>query len=545
VASSFNHRSYWEVLIMAAYRSNRLLRLVAAAALAMLMGGWMWSQVVMHAGLVHAEVPSASEAAGRPSSIRPSDDLTNTVYLPLVIGGERVPTATPTPTSTVTPTPTPTRTPTATSTGTPVPPTIFGLQLYGNLDTASAGLPQAQAAHAYWGRWPIVWSDIEQTQTTPPTYHWGPYDASIASALASGIHIVGTIEGNPTWAATYKGGPIDKVDISVFVNFVTALVERYDGDGVADAPGSPVVRYWEFYNEPDNGSAANAEEWAGMWGNNGAAYAQMLCAVYPAIKAASPDAKVVFGGIAYDWWDDMTYGTPPLPGPFVHAFLDNVFAAGGGSCFDVMNFHYYPYWEPNWVPYGVGLTGKAAFLRTKLQQAGVTGKPLICTECGWYSSGTPSSEEMQSIDVVRLYNHALAANLDISIWYAWKDPPDSAWGLVTWDLQPKPSYGVYQVAADKLGHVTFQGFLQPSSTGWVPWEGYQYLSHKTGKVLYVLIGDFPTWPSFPASVGLPISQGKVTDMYGNVLGIINDGDDGSVDGQIHVSFGMDPIYVEP
>ena len=50
-----------------------------------------------------------------------------------------------------------------------------------------------------------------------------------------------------------------------------------------------------------------------IWGPYGADYAQMLCAVYPAVKAASPNARIVLGGIAYDWFQEDG-------GPFVRGF---------------------------------------------------------------------------------------------------------------------------------------------------------------------------------------------------------------------------------
>ena len=106
------------------------------------------------------------------------------------------------------------------------------------------------------------------------------------------MQIIGTLGSNPTWAATYPEGLIDKVPVQEFVQFVRAVVERYDGDGLQDAPGSPVINNWELYNEPDGDDPIRAQYGGiGYWGRYGAEYAQMLCAVYPEIKKANPSAS--------------------------------------------------------------------------------------------------------------------------------------------------------------------------------------------------------------------------------------------------------------
>src|SRR5690606_37440919 len=113
------------------------------------------------------------------------------------------------------------------------------------------------------------------------------------------------------------------------------------------------VKHWELYNEPDAGSGPEG----GGWGFNANRYAQMLQAVYPAVKAADSEAQIVFGGLAYD-----NFVTGPGTGIFVRDFLDKVLDAGGGDYFDVINFHYYPFnnYRRNWTEsQSSGLIGKA------------------------------------------------------------------------------------------------------------------------------------------------------------------------------------------
>jgi len=415
-------------------------------------------------------------------------------------------------------------------------PTIFGAQMYGSLHSPASGLSLTQQAQVYWVRWPLSWSAVEPVNTVPEGYNFSPYDSSILSATQAGLHLIVTVVSNPGWAAYYANGPIDKVDIGAFTEFVGTLVERYDGDGWQDAPGSPVVDYLEFYNEPDAGDELYARYGASYWGHFGAEYAQMLCAVYPVVKAANPRARVVIGGLAYDNFEPE--------GNFVREFLDDVLVAGGGQCFDVMNYHYYPVFEGVWAPYGPGLGGKASYLYDKLRQYGLEGKPMIVTEAGWHSDDYPtfpSTPEIQSRYVVKLFTQSVASHLDVMIWWTWIDPGGyyGANGLLTQDLECKPAYYAYQTAVQELGQASFQRMLSFSELGSTALEGYRLIAQET-RPLYVLwSNDATTRP-----VALPLPRAKVTGMYGETVAFLDDGEDGQVDGRVRVMVGPNPTYVE-
>jgi len=344
------------------------------------------------------------------------------------------------------------------------------------------------------------------------------------------------VQAVPDWAAMYLQGPIYPEQIPDFVEFVGELVERYDGDGDRDAPGSPVVEYFELFNEPDSSNVDGAESgYHSYWGPYGDRYAAMLCAVYPAVKASNPQASVVLGGLAYD--NFITDG-----GSFNPEFLDDVLAAGGGDCFDVMNFHYYPAYESLWYPYGNGLAGKAAFLADKLADHGYTDKRTVVTEAGWRSNqyeeddktGTP---DVQSSYVVQLFTQAAASQIEILNWWSWIDIgwPHGDLGLITTEHEPKVSLTAYRVAAEKIGPAQFQAIV-PTEPGL---ENYRFLDRR-GLPLFVM------WSNDGQAhvASLPISQAVVTDMYGTTLAYRYDSGDGKVDG--HVSIWVDefPVYVE-
>jgi hypothetical protein len=301
-------------------------------------------------------------------------------------------------------------------------PTVYGVQVYGTTGSKGPYFDDLEASGASWVRTEIAWEKIEPTNTTPDQYNWRPVDEIVAGAYERCYPLVLTILGNPSWAAEFPDGPIYTANLPDFAQFMRALAERYDGDGFQDAPGSPLVRYFELYNEPDVGEVGATER----WGNYGARYAAMLKAVYPAVKAASPQALVVFGGIAYDFFasDD-----PATSGPFVRNFLPDVLANGGGAYFDIMNYHFYPLFGSNWTKNfpldGPGLVEKTAAIRAVLQKYKIN-KPIIITEMGWHNNILPppdiyGDDRLQVRLVQQLYVQALAAGVPMAAWWPLND----------------------------------------------------------------------------------------------------------------------------
>lgn len=418
-----------------------------------------------------------------------------------------------------------------------VPP--FGVQFYGALN-ASTGLTRAVHAGARWIRVPVLWEPIEPTNTTPENYNWSSLDVSVTNAAQEDIELMLTIGGQPSWAATYPMGPV--TDTADLLEFVRALAERYDGDGVDDAPGSPQVQYFELYNEPDNTNTDQAENGWGFWGENGDGYAALLQDLYPTIKAANPGAQLVLGGLALDWFKEQG-------GPFDSHFLDDVLTAcQGQDCFDVVNFHYYPLFRRKWEPYGTDIIGKANFVRQKLATYGFTDVPVICTETSWASatSTTWGSDELQSRYTVKGYVRGMAAGLDVIVWYAILDYGDSIEpGLLSDDLQPKPSYSAYLVMTEMLGGAVYQRQLTPAEIGSSQIEGYVF--QVCGKRLDIVWteDDTPYDPSDDPWQPLTVQAQTLrrVDKFGNDVWY-DDVDDGKADGRITITVGGSPVYLK-
>jgi hypothetical protein len=291
---------------------------------------------------------------------------------------------------------------------------IGGFQVYGGANFGSPYYKDLIESGASWVRLGISWSAVEPENTTPANYSWSHTDTVAKLASEQCWPVIFMLSGNPGWASTLPEGPLDKTSLDELEEFMGALAERYDGDGIDDAPGSPIVLYFEMYNEPDAGASGANERW-GLYGD---LYASMLKAVYPAVKQANPKAQVVFGGIAFDFFTDS-----PQPGPFVRHFFDDVLDSGGGAYFDVMNYHFYPLFGWNWTKQypkdGPGLVEKAEAVRAVMRKYNVD-KPLIITE------------KVSAEGDVKVYELRDDAR-NRTIYVAWTNPTDLAtvWGSPT------------------------------------------------------------------------------------------------------------------
>jgi len=427
-------------------------------------------------------------------------------------------------------------------------PPVFGVQMYFN--TGPTGPmnqfhPYLIDSRASWLRVSVSWRSVEEESTELSSYDWSSADQAVSAAWpeSGGLTLIATIENNPEWVTPHLNGPIPPDHLDSFAAFVQAAVERYDGDGLQDAPGSPVIRHWEFYNEPDNFLVPR-------WGDAGDEYANMLFTIYSPVKTANPNAQVLLGGLAYDWFEENG-------GPFNREFLDDVLSAHdghGGDYFDIMNFHYYPLYWNNWTDReSPGLLEKANFLKQKLVDYGYPDKPMFVTEAGWHSNvpdnplAPASSPEEQARYVVELFTQNMAAGSDVMIWWMLHDPggfyPFDT-GLVTFEQTPqtKPAFAAYQVAVSELETAHFQRILTVGETNASDMEAYEFNDKLKRRALFV------AWLDPIDSVGtkplrVPARLATVRDIYGASY-TLSDGQDGQIDGYVTVAVGGQPVYIE-
>lgn len=325
------------------------------------------------------------------------------------------------------------------------------------------GLDLAVEAGVHWLRFlALEWDRIEPERTEPPTYHWDVVDeTSLRAAAERGLEVIALVQFTPEWAQAVPGsfcGPVRSGALPDMARFLQAAVARY---------GAPPygIRYWELGNEPDvDPTQVPSRSIFGCWGDRtddyfgGRAYAEMLRAAYPAVKAQDPDAQVLLGGLLLD---------RPFGGPDNNPrFLEGVLEGGGGPYFDVLSFHAYSYYDPAtgetgnpaWPGEPTVLPAKVAFVRDILDRYGLGARPLMNTEsallCGEPSLGCL---EAQARHVTRSYAEALALGLAAQIHYAWINEQWRYTGLLLPDLTPKPAYHAYRTATSLLAGARYRG----------------------------------------------------------------------------------------
>ncbi len=182
----------------------------------------------------------------------------------------------------------------STATGEGASPTLQSTnpQFTISIEYAIPGLAEAYAATGvtYAKPQPIfgMWGLIEPQ---PGQFNWEPLDNLVAEYQAagfSGIQLLITAES--PWASIdppallHTGDTFPKEEyLDDYAAFVGRFVERYDGDGLDDAPGllAPIHHY------------GIEREFTGFWPGSAEDYVRLLRLAYPAIHAADLQAEVL------------------------------------------------------------------------------------------------------------------------------------------------------------------------------------------------------------------------------------------------------------
>ena len=384
----------------------------------------------------------------------------------------------------------------------PKPPTIFGVEI--SAHAVSQVITRTEELRPGWVRiHGLSWAAIERQQGV---YEWGQV-ATLENALlelgAREQNVTLIVHGTPDWAQKvpgYRCGPIKDEALDDFAAFVAAAVRRYS------APPYN-VRYWEIWNEPDVAWQIAGTDWPfGCLGDlnepyyGGGHYADILKAVYPAVKAANPAAQVIFGGVLLDC--DPT--NPPAGKDCSSAFfLEGALREGAGAYFDIMAYHAYPHWTKLSAPADWDLQhvvwkhregiflGKLDFVRQVMAQYGVN-KPIMmneggllcyplnpdCNEGGAYKQ---EFHEAQANYVVRLYVRGWAQGLVGVVWYTLNGPGWRQGGLLDENQQPRPAYYAMRFLSSLLDEAKYEGRI---SSGDPNLEGYTFRRGTTRVSVY-------------------------------------------------------------
>lgn len=383
---------------------------------------------------------------------------------------------------------------------------VFGMGLEEISPAGGLGLLAEAGVHWVHSDSGVVnWSSVEPKEGMRNWASLAGLGQQLRNASAQGMHVILNIRSTPAWAQKLPGhacGPVRMEKLDAFASFVHDLVKRY-----SVAPYG--VAFWEIWNEEDIASdLVSPESASGCWGDptdpyyGGGYYATMLKVVYPQIKAADPQAKVLVGGLFLGC--DPRAGGGCSDGPPEDAerygrpsrFLEGILRNNGGPFFDGVSFHAYDYyspispgkyanlgWNSRWDTLGPVLVAKSDFVRQMLEQYGVVDKLLINTEAGLLCDVCDKDETFERTKaayLVQTYAASISEGLEGTLWYSLQGWRNS--GLLGPDLSPRPAYVAYRFAHNELSDVTylralgaFPGlkgyeFNRPDGRVWVLWS---------------------------------------------------------------------------
>ncbi|MEI7772936.1 MAG: polymerase, partial [Chloroflexales bacterium] len=293
---------------------------------------------------------------------------------------------------------------------------LYNLQFEPNPSAVDRSFALARDLGARYARMQAPWEDIEihargdfedrrNLATVGAVSAWAKYDRIVAAANAAGIELILRLERPPDWSRQQalaspefqvglkldgnSTGPPD--DYADYANFVRALVERYDGDGVDDAPAHQRVRFFQIWNEPNLRGEWNWQE------PRPEDFVRLLRVGAAAARAASPQAVILFPGLA------PTDGLDSRAPMTELEYLDRVYKAGGADSFDIMAAQSYGLGQSPAEHRYVFLRGRGnwswaqpidtrsdvsrlVLLREVMERNGDAGTPVWVTEFGWNSA---------------------------------------------------------------------------------------------------------------------------------------------------------------
>lgn len=204
----------------------------------------------------------------------------------------------------------------------------------------------------------VEWREVE---AAPGDYFWEYTDWLARAAAYYDLDLVLRLDHPPDWAIS----PAEALplDVTAYAAWVRRLAARYQGR----------VAAYVVWNEPNL-----AAEWAGQ-PPDPAAYVELLCAAWDAIRGADPHAVVVSAGLAPTNHADASAMDD-------RAYLQAMYAAGAAECFDVLGAHPYGFAYAPDDAHGAhdGLNlARLADLRAIMVANGDGHKPVWATELGW------------------------------------------------------------------------------------------------------------------------------------------------------------------
>jgi hypothetical protein len=285
-----------------------------------------------------------------------------------------------------------------------------------------------KALGTHWVRIFVTWPDIEPAPGDFSSGWLGTYE-KLFRELPRGTKVVADVVGTPQWETGSANEHTPPANPEDYAAFVGALAQRW----------GPRVAAYELWNEEDAPAW-----WVGA--PDPVAYAALLRASYPVIKAAEPNATVLVGGLT---GNDYPY-------------LEGLYQAGAKSYFDAVAVH---------TDTACNIVSPYSFLRGMNERmipdsflayrevhavmlANGDDKPIWMTELSWRTTSAECeegafagqkaqgvSEDQQATYLSQAYNClAQAPYVKVAIWFPLQDEGSIVSGLLRENGSRKPSF---------------------------------------------------------------------------------------------------------
>jgi len=308
--------------------------------------------------------------------------------------------------------------------------------------SSAAQIADVRSLGTHWVRMFATWPDLEPARGVYAANWFASYEQTF-QALPPGTKVILDVVDTPRWETGSSDEHMPPANPNDYAALLGMMAQRYAGR----------VSAYEIWNEEDE-----ARWWTGA--PNPAAYAQLLKATYPAVKAADPKATVVLGGLTGN----------------DYPFLQGVYQAGGKGSFDAVGVHtdtacdiLSPY---DFLRGADNRMIPDSFLAYREVRATMLANgddvPIWMTELSWRTTGATCQEgawagqkaagvtdEQQATYLNQAY-HCLAQDpyVQVALWYPVQDEGTIVSGLVRANGSRKPSFAAMQSYASQGDQLT-------------------------------------------------------------------------------------------
>ena len=351
-----------------------------------------------------------------------------------------------------------------------------------DVGTSRFGVLQQDMQFEFDGAWirphpgPFIWGWVERMAGH---YDWRETDSTVEKLQGMRLAILATIWPFAHWdqMACHANQPRAEgafgefgnllympCDLNAYASWVSALVERYDGDGIDDMPDLQYpIKHWEVSNEPEMQGPDLC-----FFQEPPERYVELLSVTRMAIGRADPSAVVVLGGQAGMHPEAVDYWRPILQDERTAYDIANIHSI---NCSDVQQDA--AFWAPEYVAF--------------LEENGRSSDPFWITE-----SATGSMDPRHKLANVIDADDRNAQSRFIGTVVAFAEGAERIFHCVAFDprgKKPQQEVGVFNLLGSVIGGFVEAAriapsavrFSQPSGTFvYALWDGARMPQSETG-----------------------------------------------------------------